>query len=250
MAFRANAFLKALSAADAALLAPLMTVTHCHSGEQLGLAGGSDALIHFPLTLVACMGTGGVSGSRGIIGREGLIGWPAILGLSPDEYPAQALFDGGTALTVPVRRMQIACFASPTLAMALLRFVQTYTVQLSHMLAHSGRATLRQRLSAWLLMVHDRIDGDTIALTHQLLASHLGVRRASVTDALHLLEGERAVRCDRRTIRIRDRWELENCAGPAYGSIEAAYRRTIGPFGKGPATPTNAGALTPVSALR
>lgn len=231
-AFRANAFLRSLGAGDAALIAPMMTMTCCRSGDRLGMEPDSAARIHFPVTLVASMGQGSAQGGRGLIGREGLIGWPAMLGLAPDEHGAQVLFDGGTALVLPVRRMQVACFASPTLAMSLLRFVQAYTVQLSSMLQHSASAPLAQRLSAWLLMLHDRIDGDAIGITHQLLASHLGVRRASVTDALHRLEGERAVRCDRRSIEVRDRALLEQCAGRVYGGTEAAYRRSIGPFGK------------------
>lgn len=230
-AFRSNAFLRSLSAADAALIAPVMVLAHSRSGDRIGIEGPVDALIHFPVTMVASIGEGS-TGGRGLIGREGLIGWPAILGLDPEGCCGQVLFDGGTALTLPVRRMQVACIASSTLAMSLLRFVQSYTLQLSHMLRSSGSATLKQRLATCLLMLHDRLEGDTIVITHQLLAAHLGVRRASVTDSLHLLEGERVVRCDRRAIQIRDRTQLEGCAGAAYGSTENSYRRSIGPFGK------------------
>lgn len=231
-AFRANAFLRSLSAADAGLIAPMMTLTAYRAGARLGLAPDVNASLHFPVTLVASMGLDTAQGGRGLIGREGLIGWPAILGLGPDAHGAQVLFDGGTALVLPVRRMQVACFASPTLTMALLRFVQAYTVQLSTMLEHSGCASLAQRLSAWLLMLHDRIEGDAIAITHLTLAAHLGVRRASITDALHRLEGEQALRCDRRVIHVRDRVRLEVSAGRVYGGSEAAYRRSIGAFGK------------------
>jgi CRP-like cAMP-binding protein len=228
--FRANAFLRSLSAADVALIAPLMTITRCRSGERLGFDNAAGALIHFPVTLVVSMG-GAAQYGCGLIGREGLIGWPAILGQNAEAHAGQVLFDGGTALALPVRRMQVACFASPTLAMSLLRFVQSYTMQLTSMLEHSLRASLQQRLSAWLLMLHDRIDGDTIHLTHQVLAGHLGVRRASITDALHLLEGEQAVRCDRRTILIRHRERLETFAGPAYARSGASCRAEIAPLG-------------------
>lgn len=231
-AFRENAYLRSLGPADAALLAPMTSFACYGVDHRLGDRADTEALMYFPLTLVAVMRDGRAQGGRGVIGREGLIGWPALLGLSTADYGANVLFTGGTALTLPVRRMQVACFASPTLAMSLLRFVQSYTVQLSNMLEHSRCATMSQRLSAWLLMLHDRIDGDSICLTHQRIASHLGVRRASVTDALHVLEGRRAVRCDRSAITVRDRSELEHCAGKAYGRTEEDYRRSIGPFGK------------------
>lgn len=230
---RGNAFLRSLKPADAALLAPLMTFVECRAGQQLAMSDGHKAAIHFPLTLVVSLGLDGDGGGWGLIGREGLIGWPAILGLEQNDHGAQVLFDGGTALAVPVTRMQVACFASPTLSMSLLRFVQSYTLQLTSMLKSSGSDSVRQRLSAWLLMLHDRVDGDTIALTHQCLSRHLQVRRASITDALHVLEGEQALRCDRNAIVVRNRALLELCAGRAYGRTEEAYRSSIGPFGKG-----------------
>lgn len=232
-AFRENVYLRSLKPGDAALLSPMMTLARFRLGQQLGLDEQGEPLICFPISLVAFVGNGSARGGRGLIGHEGLIGWPTLLGLAPSELDAIALFDGGTALVLPIKRMQIACFASPTLAMSLLRFVQTYTVQLANMLENSACTTLTQRLSAWLLMLHDRIDGDFISLTHQTLAGHLGVRRASVTDSLHLLEGERAVRCDRAIIQVRDRQLLERCASRAYGRTEEIYRRSIGPFGKG-----------------
>jgi hypothetical protein len=60
----------------------------------------------------------------------------------------------------------------------------------------------------------------------------LGVRRASATDVLHVLEGLRAIRSDRGRVVVRDRRLLEELAGETYGDAEADYRRMIGPFGK------------------
>jgi DNA-binding FadR family transcriptional regulator len=64
-------------------------------------------------------------------------------------------------------------------------------------------------------------------LTHDFLALMLGVRRPSVTDALHVLEGERLIHANRGLITIRDRARLEDMAGGAYGVPEAEYRRLI-----------------------
>jgi hypothetical protein len=65
-----------------------------------------------------------------------------------------------------------------------------------------------------------------------MLAGLLDVRRASITGALHVLEGERSLTCRRNRIVIRDRALLEARAGSAYGVTEHVYRKTIGPFGK------------------
>ena len=66
-----------------------------------------------------------------------------------------------------------------------------------------------------------------------MLADALKVRRASVTDCLHVLEGERIVRCTRGETIVRDRAALEELAGDAYGAAERTYATLIGPFGKG-----------------
>jgi CRP-like cAMP-binding protein len=81
-------------------------------------------------------------------------------------------------------------------------------------------------LARWLLMSHDRL-GDTLPLTHEFLGLMLGVRRPSVTDALHLLEGKQLIRAERGLITVRDRKGLEEIAGDAYGVPEDEYRRVI-----------------------
>ena len=64
------------------------------------------------------------------------------------------------------------------------------------------------------------------------LGRSLAVRRATVTDTLHILEGEGLVRCTRARIIVRDRAGLERRAGKAYGAAEEAYRALQAPFGK------------------
>jgi DNA-binding transcriptional regulator YhcF (GntR family) len=65
-------------------------------------------------------------------------------------------------------------------------------------------------------MCHDRIDGEEIALTHEYMATMLGVRRSSVTEALHILEGERFIYSHRGLVIIRNRASLEAFAADAY----------------------------------
>ncbi|MDP9632415.1 UNVERIFIED_ORG: hypothetical protein J2W85_004500 [Ensifer adhaerens] len=72
--------------------------------------------------------------------------------------------------------------------------------------------------------------GDELPLTHELLSLMLGVRRPSVTNALHMLEGHRAIRAERALIKVRDRAVLEATAGDAYGVPENEYRRRLSPL--------------------
>jgi hypothetical protein len=112
-----------------------------------------------------------------------------------------------------------------------------------------GRANahyaLPERLARWLLMCHDRADGERIELTHEFMSIMLAVRRSGVTVTLHTLEGTGAIRNDRGVVTILDRARLEEIAGPSYGAPEAEYRRLFGPT---PALPTRASDRTTESA--
>ena len=125
-----------------------------------------------------------------------------------------------------------ACDKSATLRALLLRFVQAFTIQLGRTIVSNLVDPVERRLSRWLLMNHDRLNGDDIELTHQQIGVMIGVRRASVTDALHLLEGDGVIRGRRGCVTVRDRARLREIAGENYGFAEAEYRRLIGPFGK------------------
>jgi DNA-binding transcriptional regulator YhcF (GntR family) len=86
-------------------------------------------------------------------------------------------------------------------------------------------------------MSRDRIGSDEIKVTHDALALMLAIRRASVTDALHILEGEGLIRSSRGLIVVRDREGLRRHAGETYGFYEAEYTRLIAPFPRSPQFP-------------
>lgn len=87
--------------------------------------------------------------------------------------------------------------------------------------AHANaRGRVLERVARWLLSAHDRIDSDVVFITHDTLSSMLGVRRVGVTNALHILEGERHVRAYRGRIRILDRAGLALAAGGLYSDEE------------------------------
>lgn len=116
-----------------------------------------------------------------------------------------------------------------------MHYIHAFGTQTSHTALSNAKHTIEERLARWLLMGHDRIDGDEIGLTHEFLALMLAVRRPSVTTALHILEGMRLVRNTRGCVVIRDRAGLEALAADAYGIPEAEYERIIGPLQRRPA---------------
>ena len=168
----------------------------------------------------------------GLVGREGMSGSSVILeaGQSPHEVFIQV--GPGKALAIEAHALRDAMDASPTLRRMLLRFVHCYMIQTARTAVSNSHNSVGERLSRWLLMCHDRIDGDDLVLTHEFMAIMLAVRRAGVTVALHELEGAGLIRSKRGVVTITNRAGLEQFAGACYGVPEAEYRRLIGPFGK------------------
>lgn len=163
----------------------------------------------------------------GIVGPEGCVGVPTILG-APESLHEAIVQLAGEAKRIRSADLQACMAASPTLTAVLLRFVYVFMAQISQTALANGRNTVEQRLARWLLMAHDRISGNEIALTHEFLAIMLGVRRPGVTVALHLLEGAHAIRSKRNSITITDRERLKGVAGPSYGPPEAIYDKIFG----------------------
>lgn len=192
-------------------------------------------------------------GSRleiGLIGREGFTGWPVLLGCNQSLHQAQVQIGGGTALRLDTAALVEICDAHPELKRLLLRFVQTFIAQMGRTILSNLIDPVQRRLARWLLMCHDRITDDSIPLTHDYMAVMLGVRRASVTDALHLLEGEGAISSKRQLVIVRDRARLEEMAGQCYGPAESEYRKIISPeFGRGAASPADAAVGPPGAAF-
>ena len=123
-----------------------------------------------------------------------------------------------------LHRFARRCRESKSLHQVLLRQGYAFTVQMAQTALANGRHKLEERLARWLLMAHDRVDGDELPLTHEFLSLMLGVRRSGVSVALKILEREGMVKARRGGVVITDRDGLEECANGAYCSPEAELR--------------------------
>jgi len=117
---------------------------------------------------------------------------------------------------------------SRSLRDCFLHFAQAFMLQTAHTATANGRATIDERLARWLLMGHDRVDGDELPLTHEFIALMLSVRRAGVTVAIQKLEKKGLIKTKRGLIVVADRKALERAANGYYGVPEAEYRRLTG----------------------
>lgn len=228
-AFSRNRLLASLVEDDVERLRPHLRPVELEMQMRLQIPHEPVAEVYFPETGIASIVAIGADDRRieaGLFGRDGMTGTPILLGnqSSPNEIFVQL---AGTGLVMPGEALHEALGASPTLRTRLLRFVSVLLVQTSHTALANGRARIEERLARWLLMYHDRIDGDELVITHDFLSLMLGVRRPGVTDAVHLLEGQGPIRAFRGRIVIRDRPALETIAGGFYGVPEREYSRLI-----------------------
>jgi CRP-like cAMP-binding protein len=166
-------------------------------------------------------GRGGIE--IGIIGREGLTGLAILMGVdrSPHETYMQV---GGAGWRVSTASLRELMSQSKSLHQLLLKHGYAFTVQTAQTALVNGRYKLEERLARWLLMAHDRLDGDELPLTHEFLSLMLGVRRPGVTVALKSLQSDGIVRARRGGVLIVDRGGLEACANGAYRASEAEGR--------------------------
>jgi len=232
-----NLLLDALSREDQALLAPHLTRIELEREHVLVAPNAPIEHIYFPeggIASVISQLEDTAETELGIFGFEGMSGVSAILGADETPNKTSMQVDGTTALRIELSRLREAMAQSPTLLALLLRYVQTVLVQVSHSAVSNAHHRMEARLARWLLMCHDRVEGNEIALTHRFMSMMITAQRSGVTVTLHILEGGRAIRSTRGLVTILDRERLEEVAGEAYGAPEAEYRRLIGKFGRSP----------------
>lgn len=163
----------------------------------------------------------------GIFGREGMT--PAYLVLETAMTPYSIFMQvPGAGYRLPNETLFAAAQRSASIRRLLLRYAYVLSIQTAYTGLSNSIHHVDVRLARWLLMCHDRTRSDQFSLTHEFLAVMLSVRRSSVTNALHMLEGNHLIYSERSLITIRDRKALEDFAGDAYGIPESEYSRLIG----------------------
>jgi CRP-like cAMP-binding protein len=219
-----------LSGADLALLAPNLERIDLPLRYRMGMAGVPLTALYFIETGIASVTIAlrhDTPLEVGIVGWEGAVNLALVLG--SDRSPTDGFMQvAGTGQRIAAADLALAIDQSATLSTALLRGAHVFMVQNATTVLANARATLQERLARWLLMSRDRVDDDTIALTHEFLAVMLGVHRPGVTVALRDFVSRGLVEGSRGRITILDRAALELAANGFYGTAEAEGRRLFG----------------------
>ncbi|WP_246642201.1 Crp/Fnr family transcriptional regulator [Rhizobium laguerreae] len=160
------------------------------------------------------------------VGREGMTGVSILFDL--DRTPLRTFVQvAGSGYRIQVPALLEAVETRLALRKRLLRYAHTVMIQTAETALSLAHYTINQRLARWILMGHDRADGNDVQLTHDFLALMLGVRRSGVSVALAFLEGEGMIRASRGLVVVRDRAKLIEMAGGSYGRSEAEYARVL-----------------------
>ncbi len=224
-----NHLLTTISPEDYSFIAAHLELTDLPVGFDVESRGERAEHVYFIesgiVSLVAANGSGDQI-EIGLIGQEGVTGLAVILGDDVANHSAYMQV-AGHGYKAPAVVLLDALRRSNGLRDRLARFAHTLMIQTAHTALANGRANLVERLSRWMLMAHDRVDGNVVPITHEFLALMLGVRRAGVTVALHELEGRRLIKAVRGQITVLDRAGIEKLANGFYGVPESEYFRLV-----------------------
>ncbi len=227
-----NRLLAYLSTADFALLMPFLKAVELDRDYVLVIPNQPIEHVYFieyGMVSVVAEKADGRSIEVGVYGREGMGATTVLLG--SDRTPHhQYMQIGGSGFRLTTEQLLLCVDKSPTLRMMMLRFVHVFMTQTAHSALVNGSSIIEERLARWVLMCQDRLDSMEFPITHDFLSMMLGVRRSSVTDAIHILEGDLLIKATRGHIKILDRGRLVRAAGASYGVPEDEYTRLIGPL--------------------
>ena len=224
-----NRLLKVLAVDDFDRLVPHLQFVELPVQQSLIAPNQPVKHLHFIESEIASITVEGSMGKVevGIVGREGLTGAIPVL-TSSDRVPHDQFMQlSGDGHRIDAGILYDAFDTSRSLRRLLLRYVQAEFVQTRQTAYVNATYNIETRLARWLLMCHDRVDGDDLRVKHEFLSMMLGVHRSGVTLALQNLEGGRCIRARRGRITVLDRELLETVADGSYGAPEAEYARLI-----------------------
>lgn len=224
-----NKILTGLPDAEFARLMPLLEPAALYAGERLSEAGETARFIYFPEnSVISCQADmrDGKGAEVGMVGFEGVAGITSLLGSRPIVH-SLIVSVAGSALRVRKNDFEREVLrGGDGIRQSLFAYAGEYVKQISQRSACAVLHRLEQRLAVWLLLLADRLDADTIEITHERMASHMGVRRAGVTEAAGVMQAAGAISYTRGSLRLNDRQMLEAMACECYGALAPSGRQT------------------------
>lgn len=206
-----NEILASLSKDEFGRLASHLEPRELPSGLVLYEIGEQVRHVYFPnnamISLVTQMRDGRIV-EVGLIGKDGMSGLTALMseGTSPERAVVQ-IPNGATRVELRVIKEEF--MRGGQLQKSLLAYARKFMRQVAQTAACNASHSAEERLSRWLLMCQDRINGSELKLTQEFIAEMLGTRRATVSIGAMVLQNEGLIQYSRGHIKIVDRPGLE-----------------------------------------
>jgi CRP-like cAMP-binding protein len=162
-----------------------------------------------------------------LTGSEGLVGAPVVLAANAAPLHRRTVQVAGEALRIRTGEFCEILDALPRLRSVVERYLAVVLAQTSQSGACNSYHGLKHRLARWLLVARSALADEEIPLTHGVLAELLGVRRASVTECLEVLQSEGTISTKRGLVKVENYAELSSLCCNCFRLIEREYSRLV-----------------------
>jgi CRP-like cAMP-binding protein len=224
-----NYILAALHADAQARLFPHLQLVHLPLGKVLYEPGDTLRHVYFPTDAIVSLlyvMEDGSSAEISVVGNEGLIGISLFMG--GESTPSRAIVQSaGSAYRLPGARLKEEFHRHGELLILVLRYTQALITQMAQTAVCNRHHTIDQQLCRWLLLSLDRLGGNRLAMTQELIANMLGVRREGVTEAAGKLQKMGLIEYSRGQITVLDRQRIEELCCECYAVVKRETDRLM-----------------------
>lgn len=226
---RLNHLLATLPATEWQRWQPLLEWVDMPLGQVLYESGRTLGHVYFPTTAIVSLlyvMEDGASAEIAVVGNEGVVGISLFMG--GESTPSRAVVQSaGAGWRLSARAVKDEFGRSGPVMHLLLRYTQALITQMAQTAVCNRHHTLDQQLCRWLLLSLDRLQGNELVMTQELIANMLGVRREGVTEAALHLQKMGLIRYSRGRITVLDRPGLEGRTCECYAVVKKEYERLL-----------------------
>ncbi|MBC7609079.1 MAG: Crp/Fnr family transcriptional regulator [Polaromonas sp.] len=226
-----NHLLAALPQAEFERWQPLLEWVDMPLGHVLYEPGKTLSHVYFPATSIVSLlyvMENGASAEIAVVGNDGLVGVSLFMG--GGSTPSRAVVQSaGIGFRLKAEAMKTEFDRAGPVLHLLLRYTQALITQMSQTAVCNRHHSLDQQLCRWLLLSRDRLSGNELVMTQELIANMLGVRREGVTEAAVKLQDAGLIRYSRGRITILDIPGLEKRTCECYAVVKKEYDRLLPP---------------------
>ena len=226
---RANHLLATLPDDELQRWLPLLEPVDLSLGRVLYESGLTLSHVYFPTTAIVSLLfvlENGDSAEIAVVGREGVVGISLFMG--GESTPSRAVVQSaGLGYRLSSRAIKEAFNRNGPVTHLMLRYTQALITQMAQTAVCNRHHTLDKQLCRWLLLSMDRLQGNELVMTQELIANMLGVRREGVTEAALKLQSAGLIEYARGHITVLDRPGLERRTCECYAVVKKEYDRLL-----------------------